>query len=454
MKKSFVKTILCLILALTLCTYSCATALCTTSNNKAFDDIDSFRAYVTEIYNNNYDELIKIAKTLDNITVPDKYITYDSNCGPCSVAFQNILYKHNILVEVTEKTLVRTHAFNLYRASFIESSQEISLIVVDTTYKQFIVDKYKSEGLSIEDMAQDIPQVLVYEYNDFDAMEKQLKNMKNSLPQDKYESALKEVFDNNTKFEYMSQDFQDVPHKELTTYDSRLLDDLRNKSGQTNKKLNKNATLFSTTTDYKAKFYYDCNGIYRCYVPYEDVEKISSGFVIADENRNILFGCETENDTLSIASTNSMTNHDNDLKILKSNGAYPISLNTQGLFLPILISIDLRAGEERAAIYAHPIGQILKYGDVDIDGDISVKDVTFLQKAIAKHQGYTLDVYQNETSNVTKKNPLCILNATVISRYLAKYDTEKCGQQMYFSSAFRVGHVENLGYIDMPEALA
>lgn len=450
MKRSFFKTTLCLILSLILCAYGCVTAFSTTDNSNSFDDIDSFRAYVTDIYENNYDEFIEIAKTLDNIDVDDEHITYDSNCGPCSVAFQNILYKHDVLVEVTEKTLVRTHAFNLYRASFDENSDNISLIVVDTTYKQFIVDEYKNEGLTIEDMAKDIPQVLVYEYNDYDAMEKQLKNIKNSLPQDKYESALKEVFDNHTKYEYLSQDFQDVPHKERTTYDSKLLDDLRNKSGQTDKKLNENVMLSSTTSEYKAPFYFDCNGIYRCYVSYDDVEKISGGFVVTDENGNTIYGCDIENDVLSIANTNTMVNHDNELKILKKGGALPVGINTQGLFLPILISIDLRAGQDKIALYAHPIGQVLKYGDVNTDGSISIEDVTFLQKAIAKHQGYSLNTSQNETANVIKKSPLCILNATVISRYLARYETERCGQQMYFSSAFRVGHIENYGYIDMP----
>ncbi len=452
MKKSLYKIIICLLLSLLMCTTSVATAFCTadTNNQVSFDNIDDFRSQIIDIYENNYDELIKIAKTLDNISVPDEHITYDSNCGPCSVAFQNILYKNNILVEVVERTLVRTHAFNLYRTTLSQSPDKISLIVVDTTYKQFIVDEYSSQGLNIEDMAKDIPQVLVYEYGDYDALDEQLKDMKNSLPQDKYERACKEVFDNHTKYEYIAQDFQDLPHKEMTTYDNKLLDDLRNSSGPTDKKFEDSVMLSSTTTDFKLPFGFDCNGIYRCFVPFDDVYKISGGFVITNKNGNTIFGSDIENDALSIANTNTFVDHDNDLKILKSNGKLPVSINTQNLFLPLLISIDLRAGEGRVALYAHPVGRVAQYGDVNSDGKVSILDATKLQMTIAKIEGYSLDMYETETANVLKTTPEDIMNATEICRYLAKYESEKCGQELFFSSAFRIGHSDHLGYIDMP----
>lgn len=443
------KKIICLILSFVLCTLCCTTAFCTTNVPTPCYDIDVFREYITDIYEKNYDELVSIAKTLDNIDVSDEYITYDSNCGPCSVAFQNILYKNDILVEVVERTLSRTHAFNLYRASLDDNCGKICPIVVDTTYKQFIVDEYISQGLTVDDLAEDVPPVLVYKYGDYNELVRELENIKNSLPENMFESVCKEVFDNHYKYEYIPQDFQDVPHKEMTTYDSKLLDDLRNNSGKTNVKLNGAAILSSTTTDYKSTFHFDCNGVYRRLVPFEDISEISNGFVIADINGNTIFGCDIENETLAIANTSTYVNHDNDLKILSSQGTYPLSINTQNLYSQILVSIDLRAGENKAAIYIHPVSTTAKYGDINNDSNITVEDVTYLQKTIAKHEGYALDVYKNETANVTKTKPHSILNATQISRYLAKYETEKCGETLYFSSAFRVGHIEGLGYIDM-----
>ncbi|MBR2714788.1 MAG: hypothetical protein IKB73_01120 [Ruminococcus sp.] len=439
------KRILCLILLLpVICTITLSTTSAKSSEKTiTFRNINDLREVVIDIYNDNYDELVEIAHKVRSFECDDEYVTFEANCGPCSTAFQKILYDHNIITETTIGANTDAHIFNFYRTEFTDSKGSFNSIIIDTTYKQ-----YAMLYLTHDEITENLPEVLVYEYGNFDDMKAQLKGALNILDENEFNDMCTLLTVNQYYIAYIPQDFQELDFKSSMNYSSAFIDDLRNNGGAYTKPFD-TLTLINTEKSVSKDFVYDSNGIYRCYISSEELKVFSTGFNVISPKENIEYGAKMENDTLRVIPNYPSPKTENDVRLISKGSTYPLSLNKSDITTPILISLDFRAGKDAPAIYAYAVGRTLKYGDVDFDCAVNIMDATYLQKAIAKIPSYNLDVFSKETCDVLKTNPYDINNATQICRYVAKFDTPYCGQSLYFSSALELSCNEVMGYIDM-----
>ena len=445
------KTLCCILTLLFICTASlCVTSAQSTDDAVVFKNIDELRKAVIEIYNDNYDELVEIAHRVRSFECDDKYITYYSNCGPCSTALQSILYDNSIVTETTIGGKRDDHIFNFYRTAFTDSEGTISNIIIDTTYKQYVTSYYTQIGLSFDDMAEELPPVLVYEYGNKEEMTAQLSGALNSIDEASFTSMCNTLFNNQYFYQYLPQDFQELDFKPTMNYTSEFLDAIRNKSGFYEHSPYEKLQLNSTENNCQKEFIYDNNGVYRCYISSNEVALFSSGFNIINQKSDIVFGAKENTDTLRLIPNYPSSKSEDDVKLMDKNSQNLLTLNTQGIELPILVSVDFRAGENSPAIYAYTVGKQLSYGDVNLDNTVDIMDATYLQKVLAKSESFSLDVFSKESANVLKTNQLNINNATEINRYLAKYDSKYCSQDMFFSSALELSCEESMGYIDIP----
>ncbi|MBQ2972653.1 MAG: hypothetical protein IJE16_08945 [Ruminococcus sp.] len=444
------KALCCILALLVICISSlCVTSAQSTDDAVVFKNIEQLRKTITDIYNDNYDELVKIAHKVRIFECDDKYITYYPNCGPCSTAFQSILYDNSIITETTIGCKRDDHIFNFYRTAFTDSEGAVSSIIIDTTYKQYVTAYYTQSGLRFDDIAKDLPPVLVYEYGNIEEMTAQLSGALNSIDEESFSSMCNSIFDNQYYYQYIPQDFQELDFKPTMNYTSEFLDALRNKSGFFEYNIHQTLLLNSTENDYQKEFIYDNNGVYRCYIPSTEVSSIITGFNIISPETDSVYGAKDSTDTLRLIPNFPSSKSEDDVKLIHKGSQTPLTLNTQGIKLPILLSVDFRAGENSPAIFAYTVGRQLSYGDVNLDNTVDIMDSTYLQMVLAKCENYTLDVFSKESANVLKTTKLNINNATEINRYLAKYDSKYCGQNMFFSSALELSCSESMGYIDV-----
>lgn len=423
------------------------------TKTQTFKDIEELRAHLMNIYEENYDEFVSIARTLREFEGEDEYITYYSYCGPCTTAFQKILYDNGIVTEATKANLNKDHIFNVLRTSFLQTSDTDTVLVIDTTYKQYLTQEFINHGVDISDIKKYIPAVLIYEYGNYEQLKSELSDMKEVFDDVKFDSLCSNVFSWQYTNAYLPHDFQQLDDKAIMNYGVKFVEDLRNNTGRNIKELNDTLFLNGISSGYKKQLEYDGKGVYRCYIPYEDIASISSGFNVVNDENEVVFGAASDNDNLRCIPSVAYNLSDNEVKIMSKSSQYQLTLNTQGVFLPILVSIDLRAGENAPAVYAYTVTKVLSYGDVNSDGEVNITDVTELQKAIAKYPDCTLDAYELETANVLKTESLNIFNATEISRYLAKFDCRKCGQYIYCSPTLELSCSNQFGYIEMSENL-
>ncbi len=410
-----------------------------------FKNIDELRTRIYTIFEDNYDDFYKYSSEIKTLIGDYEYFTYYMNCGACSYGFQKLLYQESIIAECMCSTKIKDHKYNFMRVCFSDTPNTISNIIIDTTYKQYLTTPYSND---FEQMSKDLPPILIYEYNKPEQLFEQLSNMKETLGEEAYQKECKNIREAHAYFPYMPQDLQEIDNKNIVYYDSEFLDSLRN-NGKYTPEFSSELFIYGAQSQLKKEMMYDQDGVYRCYLSVEEATALNSGFTVINNENETVFGATDENTTLKYFSSVSYFPEENNILLIKKGSQHPVILNTYGNFLPILLSIDLRAGEDTPAIFAYTVNKVLRYGDVDANGEVNIYDVTKLQKACAKMPDSTLDSYTNETANVLKIDPLSIFNATEISRYLAKYDTKRCGHTLYFSGTTELSPTTGVGYIDI-----
>ncbi len=410
-----------------------------------FKNIDSLRTRLYEIFEEDYDDFFNYSSEIKELTGGYEYFTYNMNCGACSYGFRKLLYQHSLVAECMCSNKTKDHMYNIMRVSFSDTPDKISTIIVDTTYKQYLTAAYDYD---YEKMDNDLPPILIYEYNNKEQLYNELESMKKSLGLKEYESLCNDIITAEIFYPYPVSDLQELDHKTPEHYNSKFIDDLRN-NGRYEKKLSDDLYISGADTQFRKEMEYSGNGIYRCYLSTDEASALHSGFTVTNGDNKTVFGANDENETLKYITSTPFSPSLNNILLMKNNSEYPLILDTYGTYLPILLSIDFRAGENTPAVYAYTISRVLQYGDVDTNGDINICDVTALQKACAKMPDVYLDVYAVETADVLKIGTLNILNATEISRYLAKYDSEKCGRKLYFSPVTELSLTTGMGYIEI-----
>src|SRR5574344_2892453 len=151
--KKIISTILITVLLMSVCSILSVNAI-QKDNIVKFDNIDEVNRVVNDVFEKNYDELVAYAKKVrPSISEPDEYITFYSNCGPCSYGFQRILYDNGIVAENQKRSVDADHIYNFLRISYNETPNEVTGIVVDTTFKQYLTEYYTQEkGLTFDDL--------------------------------------------------------------------------------------------------------------------------------------------------------------------------------------------------------------------------------------------------------------------------------------------------------------
>lgn len=442
------KRIISIILALVSLSLMTAVAVSAQENQTAFSDISDVRQTVNKIYQDNYDEFESLAKTIrPSIGEDNEYFTYDTNCGPCTLAFQKILYDNGIVVENQRPKINYDHVYNMLRTSYASSPDVETCIVIDTTYKQFLTTSYKNNGYTYDDMASELPDILIYEYGDFDQLCEQLSALFERFSEEEAIRLCNTVFKWGYLFEYQISDFQYLGSNSLMNYSSEFIEDIRNNNGKHSIKHTDTLILNSTNLDAQKTFEYDTNGVYRCYLENAEIANYKDGFTIVNQSGEQLYGA-AEASTALYPVTNTMYTTDGYIQLLDQSGAYPMTINASSLYAPAVMCIDLGSGLDTPSIYLIPVTSPTLYGDVNRDGTLNINDVTYLQKSIAGYSGYVLDSNQLSIADVTKTGALNISNATAISKKIAGLEDFTCGEKLYFSQYVYLGFNQNLGYID------
>lgn len=414
-----------------------------------FTDIEDIRQTINKIYDKNFDEFQSLAcKLRSSIDPNDEYFTYKANCGPCSTAFQKILYDNGITVENQSSTINGFHVCNLLRTNY-ESAPDIEVdITIDTTYKQFLTTAY-TEGdiINYDDMAAELPEVLVYEYGNYEQLYEQLSALETRFGEEKAKVLCNEVYKNNCYFKYQISDLQHLEGYEVMNYSSEFIEDLRSNNGKLSVKLDDTLVLNSINSDLKKEFVYDTNGVYRCYLENTQIKEFATGFTIINQNSDHLYGA-SDGETELFATVNGIFTSDNYLRLLDRKSTKPMTINMNNLFGSALMCIDFGSGVETPSIYIIPLTATYSYGDVNMDGVVNVIDVTYLQKSIAHYEGFELDVKQKSIADVTKTEALNVINTTAISKKIALLEDFEYGDKLYFSQYLCLGFMQNGGYID------
>lgn len=416
-----------------------------TAGGMGFKNIDDLRTHLYEIFYENYDDFYNYSSEIKELIGGYDYFTYNMNCGACSYGFRKVLYEHSIVAECMCANKTKDHMYNIIRVSFSDTPDKVSTIIVDTTYKQYLTTAYEND---FEKMKEDLPPILVYEYNNKEQLHNELRNIEINLGKEKFEALCNDILIAQIFYPYPLADLQELDQKNIANYNSKFMDDLRN-NGKYAPKLTDDLFICSTDSQFKKEMEYGGNGVYRCYLSIDEATALHSGFTVTNSDNKTVFGANEENETLKYITSTPFAPAKNNVLLMNNNSDHPLILDTYGNFLPILLSLDLRAGETSPAVYAYTVNQVLEYGDVDTNGDVNIYDVTILQKACAKVSGVYLDWYQTETADVLKIGAKSIFNATEISRYLAKYDSEKCGHKLYFSPVTELSLATGVGYIEI-----
>ena len=440
------KKLLCVILtAILMCSMTVVSAYSVDDNEKFDTYISALRENINTIFNENYSEIVEIVRMLEggsNASREDYELPYFENCGPFSVAFQKVLYDNGIVVEVHKTSPGGYHDYNVMRTNY---NGEIRLIVIDTTYKQFLTSVYTTNNaIDYQHMEEDLPDVLVYEYGNMNMLDDQL-----SVMTEKYdcESAVEYLHYNHYFYKYLSQDMQRLNYKTQMNYSNEFMDALRNYSGEYNVKMTDIPMLESSDKSVKKVLEYDKNGVYRCYLTNEEFLNCANGFIIVNQNGELLFGAETEN--TFVATQNVGVRSVDEVVYLSAEGSYPIRIKTNNVFLGVMLSIDLRTGESTPVVSLFSTYKSLLYGDVNRDSVVNVNDVTYLQKSIV---GLNESEFSNDcqdVADVMKCGALNVKNATAISQYIAELRDFDCGTMLYYSSQLNLGAKTGDGYIDM-----
>ena len=421
------------------------TSFADSTSSVEFKNIDDLRAQLYEIFYENYDDFYNYSSEIKELIDGYDYCTYNMNCGACSYGFRKVLYENSIIAECMCENKTKDHMYNIMRVSFSDTPDKVSTIIVDTTYKQYLTAGYDYD---YDKMSDDLPPILVYEYNNKEQLFNELKAMKTSLGTQKFETLCNDIFTAEVFYPYPVADLQELDHKSTANYSSKFMDDLRT-NGKYEPKLTDDLFISSADSQFRKEMEYSSNGLYRCYLSTEEASSLRSGFTITNSDNKTVFGANTENETLKYITSTPFSPSTNNILLMNNNSELPLMLDTNGNYLPILLSLDLRAGENAPAVYAYTISRVLDYGDVDTNGEVNIYDVTMLQKACAKVSGVYLDVYSTETADVLKIGATNMFNATEISRYLAKYNTEKCGHKIYFSPVTELSFTTGMGYIEI-----
>lgn len=428
------------------------------NNSQTFTDIEAVRKKIKEIYNpddqnkNDFEYFQSLAASLRDSINNDIYFTYKENCGPCSTAFQKILYDNGITVENQISNLSRDHVFNLLRTSYTSSPNVETDIVIDTTYKQFITGAYTSAGYTFDDMAKELPNVLIYEYGNYEQLCEQLSGLTKRFDQTKAASLCKNVYDSHYCFEYLPNDLQYLnSYNDAIEFSSQFIEDLRTTTAKFSVKLDNTPVLNSTTSDLQKEFVYDANGVYRCYLEQSEITEFAKGFTINDQNNEPIYGASTSGEVLGAVVKSYMTTA-NYLRKLDKYSIEPMTINTNQLYGNAVLSIDLGSGIDTPTVYIIPISRTFYYGDVNTDGNVDIYDVTYLQQCIAGDEGKQLSNMQKSIADLTKTEALNINNATAISLKIAENQDFNHGEKLYFSHSLYIGFSDGSysdnGYID------
>ncbi len=416
-----------------------------TENHTNFKNIDDLRTRLYEIFYEDYDDFYDYSSEIKELSGGYDYFTYNMNCGACSYGFRKVLYQNSIIAECMCANKTKDHMYNIMRVSFSETPNKISTIIIDTTYKQYLTSAY---GNDYERMENDLPPILIYEYNNKEQINNELKAMQNSLGTEKFEELCNNIMIAEIFYPYPVADLQEFDHKNNANYNSKFMDDLRN-NGAYKPSITDDLYICGTDSHIKKEMKYSGNGLYRCYLSIDEASALHSGFTVTNSDGKTIFGANEENETLKYITSTPFSPVSNNVILMNNDSNFPLILDTNGTFLPILLSLDLRAGENSPAVYAYTINRVLDYGDVDANGEVNIYDVTTLQKVCSKMPDVHLDGYQTETADVLKIGAQSIFNATEISRYLAKYDSKKCGHKLYFSPVTELSLATGVGYVEI-----
>lgn len=404
--------------------------------------ISNIRKQINEIFSDNYSDIVEIARNIRASASEDYQLPYEENCGPFSVAFQKILYDNGILSEVHRTSSSGFHEYNVLRVNY---NGKIRLIVADTTYKQFIKSVYTENGaVNYKEMEEDLPDVLVYEYGDMNMLDEQL-----SLMIEKYDcdSAIEYLHSYEYFYKFLSRDMQELTEKSIMNYSSEFMDLLRNHSGEYTVKTTDIPMVESSDKTVKKQFEYDTNGVYRCYLTNEELKTCANGFTIVNQQGDLLFGADSENTFLEAQNMN--LRNVNEILYLSSEGNHPVKIKTNGVFLGVMLNIDLSAGEETPVVSVFTTYQNILYGDVNRDSVVNISDVTYLQKYIVGLNQSELSNDSQDAADVMKCGALNIKNATAISEYIAGLRKFDCGTRLYYSSQLSLSLMNSVGYIDI-----
>ena len=446
------KKIISVLLAITML-FSVTATVSAESEKSGFTDIEDVRRTINEIYDENYDEFTSLVGAFKNTDLEgDKYFTYVENCGPCSTAFQKILYDNGIIVENQRPTTTYGHVYNMLRTSYVSSPDIETDIVIDTTYKQFLTGVYNINGYTYDDMASELPKVLIYEYGNIEQLRSQLSALYDRFGVETADKTVDSVLQANYYFKYQISDFQhiDYPGYTHSVYSSEFIEDLRSNNGKLSVKLEDTLIINSTTSELKKEFLYDMNGVYRCYLTNQEFKEIALGFNIVNQNSELMYGANENTNTLYLPTNLTGVSYGTEyIQLINSKGKDDIRISVNStMFSDVFICIDFGSGLDTPSIYTIPVAFKYSYGDVNMDGTVNINDVTYLQKSIAQYSGYTLNENQKSIADVTKTEPLNIENATAISKKLAELKDFEYGETLYFSQYIKLGFNKELGYID------
>lgn len=414
-----------------------------------FANINDVQTKITKIFNDKFNCFHKLSHKLrPSISENDKYFNYDMNCGPCSTAFQKILYKNGIVTEIQRPVITRDHVYNLLRTSYTSSPDVETDIVIDTTYKQFLTSAYTSAEYTFDDMANELPNVLIYEYGNYEQLENQLfSTLKNRFNKEKATDLINAVYDSHYYFEYLPNDLQYLNNYDnAIKFSSEFIEDLRNTTANFSVQLDDTPVLNSTTSDLQKEFVYDANGVYRCLLSNAEITEFAKGFTIKNQSNDTIYGAGKNGTTLGAVVYSYMTTN-NYLRMLDKNSIEPMTISTNQLYGNAVMSIDLGSGIDTPTVYIIPLTISYFYGDVNKDGKVDITDVTYLQESIVGNENYKLDAMQKSIADVTKTGTLNINNATAISNKLAENSDFEYGEKLYFSHSLYLGFSGD-GYID------
>lgn len=153
-----------------------------TSGTLNYTNIDEIKKKINDIFAANKPEIIKMVKEIKDLQCRDEaFMLRYGSCGVSSIAFQKILIDNGIYVETRmDSQMYSNHEYNLLRAKMTDGS--IKHIVIDLTYRQFLRNHFRSlcapnaseEDIDTKILQSNLPEILIYEFEDRSQIEKQL----------------------------------------------------------------------------------------------------------------------------------------------------------------------------------------------------------------------------------------------------------------------------------------